>query len=108
MSYEFGNYNRDNDYNRYQLGQQRKAIADAQVAKAKEKVQEKVQIEEVHTEAKSAEALGVYGQAFFGMNTKKVDLGALGLTANDEKLVGKFVTPEQQARIAEDMLKFFS
>ena len=34
--------------------------------------------------------------------------GALGLTANDEKLVGKFVTPEQQARIAEDMLKFFS
>ena len=52
------------------------------------------------------EALGNYGVAFSGMN-KKADVSELGLTAHDELKIGKFVNAEQQARIEQDMLKYF-
>ena len=39
---------------------------------------------------------------------KKPDVSALGLSANDQALIARYVTPEQQARIAEDMLGFFA
>jgi hypothetical protein len=53
------------------------------------------------------EALGFYGVAFSEMG-KKTDVSGLGLSKNDQVLVAKFVTPEQQARIAENMLGFFA
>ena len=107
-NYDFGNFNRDNDYRRYQLGQQRKAAADAQVAKEQEKELKQLIYEPKQTEAHSAEALGVYGQAFFGLKSKKTDVGELGLTAADQALIAKYVTPEQQARISENMLGYFA
>ena len=107
--YDFGNFNRDNDYSRYQFGQQRKAAADARVVKEQEKEIPEVAYQPKQAEAESAMALGVYGQAFLGMNkNKKVDVSAMGLSAADQALIAKYVTPEQQARISKDILEFFN
>ena len=107
-NYDFGNFNRDKDYSLYQIGKQKKAVMDALRAKEKEHAQEAVKaITPKETEAKSADALGAYGKAFLDMN-KKPDLAGLGLSANDQALVAKYITPEQQARITEDILKYFS
>ena len=108
MSYEFGNYNRENDYNLYQIGKAKKAIEDAQTKQVKEKVKEEKPVIEARTaEASSLEALGAYGAAFSGIG-RKADVSRLGLSQNDQALVAKFVTPEQQARIEEDILRFFA
>lgn len=106
--YDFGNFNRDNDYTLYQIGKSRKAVADEQAVKAKEEKQVQNQAYEYKkTDANSLEALGNYGMAFSGLN-KKTDVSALGLSLNDQITVGKYVSPDQQARIAEDMLKYFA
>ena len=105
--YEFGNYNRENDYSLYQIGKQKKAAADAQAAnKAKEAINLKFS-ETKQVEAGSLDALGNYGLALSGLG-KKTDVSALGLSQNDQAIVGRYVTPEQQARISEDMLGFFA
>lgn len=104
--YEFGNYNRENDYSLYQIGKQKKAAAEAQTTK---KPAGNINInfsEAKKVEAGSLDALGNYGLALSGLG-KKTDVSALGLSANDQAIVGRYVNPEQQARISEDMLKFF-
>ena len=109
MSYEFGNYNRENDYSLYQIGKAKKAVEDAQakqVQQEKEKEEQPV-FEARKAEASSLEALGAYGAAFSGIG-RKTDVSRLGLSQNDQALVAKFVTPEQQARIEEDILRFFA
>lgn len=105
-NYELGNINRDKDYSLYQIGRSKKALTDAQAAKVKEEQVQNTYVEQRKTEANSLDALGNYGMAFSGMN-KKTDVSALGLTAHDQVAVGKYVTPEQQARIADDMMKYF-
>lgn len=106
--YDFGNYNRDKDYSLYQIGRSKKAAEDAQTAKTKEQEQVKKQVyEQKRTDANSLEALGNYGLAFSGLNNKKTDVSALGLGVQDQIKIGKYVTPDQQARIAEDMMKYF-
>ena len=106
-NYDFGNFNRDKDYGLYQIGKQKKAAMDSLKAKEKEHAQEVVKIAPKETEAKSADALGAYGKAFLDMN-KKPDLAGLGLSANDQALIAKYITPEQQARISEDILGYFN
>lgn len=107
-NYDFGNFNRDKDYSLYQIGKQKKATMDSLAAKEKEQAKEAVKFTEPkQTEAKSADVLGAYGKAFFDMN-RKPDLAGLGLSANDQALVEKYITPEQQARIAENMLGYFA
>ena len=107
-NYDFGNFNKDKDFSLYQIGRAKKALADSQAAQKaeQEKVQEQV-VEQKKTDANSLEALGNYGIAFSGMN-KKTDLSALGLDLHDQIKVGKYVDAEQQARIEQDMLKYFS
>ena len=107
MSYEFGNYNREKDYSLYQIGRAKKAVADVQAKQNQEKEIKETSFETKKAEANSLEALGAYGAAFSGMG-KKTDVSGLGLSQNDQALVAKFVTPEQQARIAENILGFFA
>ena len=108
MSYEFGNYNRENDYSLYQIGKAKKALEDVQAKQVKEQVKEEKPVIETKTaEASSLDVLGAYGAAFSGIG-KKTDVSRLGLSQNDQALVAKFVTPEQQARIEEDILRFFA
>lgn len=106
-NYDLGNINRDKDYSLYQIGRSKKALADAQAAKTTEDQQVQQQtFEHKKTEANSLDALGNYGMAFSGMN-KKTDVSALGLSAHDQNVVGKYVTPEQQTRISEDIINYF-
>ena len=108
MSYEFGNYNREKDCGLYQIGSARKFAEKAPERKAEEKEQEQQPVfEPKKAEANCLEALGAYGVAFSGMG-KKTDVTGLGLSLNDQAIVAKFVSPEQQARIAENMLGFFA
>lgn len=107
MSYEFGNYKREKDYNLYQIGNAKKAPEEKQAKEVQEKVKEEHPvIEAKKAEASCLEALGAYGAAFSGIG-KKTDVSGLGLSQNDQAIVAKFVTPEQQARIAESMARFF-
>lgn len=106
--YDLGNYNREKDYSLYQIGRSKKIAEDAQTAKTREQEQVKKQVyEQKQTDANSLEALGNYGLAFSGLNNKKTDVSALGLDLHDQITVGKYVNPDQQARIAEDMMKYF-
>lgn len=106
--YDFGNYNRDNDYSLYQIGRSKKAAEDAQTLKTKDQEQAKRQVyEQKRADANSLEALGNYGLAFTGLSDKKTDVSALGLGLHDQIAVGKYVTPDQQDRITEDMMKYF-
>lgn len=108
MSYEFGNYNREKDYSLYQIGRAKKAAADAQAKQVQEKEHKEQQVFETRkAEANSLDALGAYGVAFSGMG-KKADVTGLGLTQNDQAIVAKYVTPEQQARIEESIKGFFA
>ena len=105
-TFDYGNFNRDNDYSRYQLGQQKKTAADALVGKT----QPKININYKGTkqaDAQSLDALGLYGFALSGL-AKKPDVSGLGLSQNDQAIVGKYVNQEQQVRISEDMLGYFS
>ena len=102
-NYDFGNYNRDKDYSLYQLVIQKK-VATEKTVEAKEKVN--INYEMKSADADSLNALGVYGMAFSGLG-KKTDVSGLNLSANDQALVSRYVTPEQQARISEDVLKYF-
>ena len=105
-TFDYGNFNRDNDYSRYQIGQQRKAAADAQVGNAIQKID--INFSKARTtDAKSLDALGAYGFALSGL-AKKPDVTGLGLSAHDQAFVGNYVTSEQQARISEDMLGYFA
>lgn len=63
--------------------------------------------EAVNTEANSLDALSNYGLALSGLG-KKADVSYLGLSPNDQAIVGRYVTQEQQARISEDMLTYFT
>ncbi len=105
-TFDYGNFNRDNDYSRFQLGQQKKTVADSQVGKTQQKIDINFK-EAKQTEAKSLDALGSYGFALSGL-AKKPDLSALALSQNDQAVVGRFVTAEQQARISDDMLSYFA
>ena len=105
-TFDYGNFNRDNDYSRYQLGQQKKTAADAQVGKSQQKIDINFK-EAKQADAKSLDALGAYGFALSGL-AKKPDVSGLGLSQNDQALVGKYVNQEQQARISEDMLGYFA
>ena len=105
-NYDFGNFNRDKDFSLYQIGKQKKAVADAMEAKKKEQAKEVAKFVPKQADAESAEVLGAYGKAFFDMN-RKPDLAGLGLSPNDAALVAKYITPEQQARIEADVLGFF-
>ena len=105
-TFDYGNFNRDNDYSRYLLGQQKKTAADAQVGKSQQKIDINFK-EAKQADAKSLDALGSYGFALSGL-AKKPDVSALGLTAADQALIAKYVTPEQQARISENMLGYFA
>ncbi len=104
--YDFGNFNRDNDYTLYQIGRTKKAMAEAKAAEKKEQVVQEQKFEQKKTDANSLEALGNYGVALSGMN-KKTDVSALGLNLHDQIQVSKYVNAEQQARIEQDMLKYF-
>ena len=105
--YDFGNFNKDKDFSLYQIGKARKALEEKKALERqeKEKLQEQV-IEQKQVDANSLEALGTYGLAFSGMN-KKANVSELGLTQHDELKIGKFVNAEQQARIEQDMLRYF-
>lgn len=61
----------------------------------------------INTEANSLDALGKYGLALSGLG-KKADVSGLGLSQNDQAIVGRYVTQAQQERISEDMLGFFA
>ena len=104
--YEFGNYNRDNDYSLYQIGKQKKAAADTKVAQNAAKERIEINFKTQSFEANSLDALGAYGLAFSGLG-KKPDVSGLGLSQNDQAIVGRYVNPEQQARISEDILRYF-
>ena len=103
--FNYGNFNKDNDFSLYQIGSQKKRISDAQTMKPQEKIE--INFETKKTEAASLDALSNYGLAISGLG-KNPDVTALGLTQNDQAIVGRFVTPEQQARISDDMLAFFA
>ena len=108
MSYEFGNYNREKDYGLCQIGRAMKSAEGVPQKKVEEQEQEQQPVfEPKKAEANCLEALSAYGVAFSGMG-KKTDVTGLGLSHNDQVLIAKFVTPEQQARIAENMLGFFA
>ena len=59
------------------------------------------------TELSSLEAMSNYALGALGVgNGKGVDVSALGLSENDQKLISRYVTPEQQARIESGMLSY--
>ena len=108
MSYDFGNYNREKELGLFQIAKPRKLAEETPKKVEEEKAAEKQPVfEQKKAEANSLELLGAYGAAFTGIG-KKTDVSGLGLTQNDQAIVAKFVTPEQQARIAENMLGFFA
>lgn len=61
-------------------------------------------------DAKSNDALGVYGQALMniGQTGKKNLEFNMALTDDTKAMVGRFVTPEQQARVSENFLAYFA
>lgn len=106
--YDFGNFNRDNDFSLYQIGKSRKALEEQKAVEKRtpETEQQKV-FEQIQVDANSLDVLGSYGAAFSGMNNKKAKVSELGLTAHDQIKIGKFVDANQQARIEQDMLRYF-
>jgi len=108
MTYEFGNYKREKECGMYQISKAKKVDEDTRAKELREKERNEQPVFEARkAEASCLEALGFYGVAFSEMG-KKTDVSGLGLSKNDQVLVAKFVTPEQQARIAENMLGFFA
>jgi len=105
--YDFGNFNRDKDFSLYQIGNLRKKIEEKNVQeKLNEEVSEAV-VQQKKCDANSLDALGNYGVAFSGLNNKKADVSDLGLTAHDQLKIGKYVNANEQARIEQDMMKYF-
>lgn len=108
MTYEFGNYKREKECGMYHISKTKKVDEGARTKELREKERDEQPVFEARkAEASCLEALGFYGVAFSEMG-KKTDVTGLGLSKNDQVLVAKFVTPEQQARIAENMLGFFA
>lgn len=56
----------------------------------------------------STDALGVYGKASFNMGQPKLSFAKeLNVSNNDAAVIGRYVTPEQQARVSDNMLGYF-
>ncbi len=108
-TFDYGNYGKLGEKsNAAELARLRKEAAEAQLAKAPKEIKKEVfKNPELQTaEASSNEALGLYGVAFAGMGNKKVNIADLGLPADVQAMVNKYITPEQEMAIGSDMQKF--
>jgi hypothetical protein len=110
VAFDYGNYGKLGEKsNAAELARLRKEAAEAQAAKAPNEIKKEIKrvAPEMQTaEASSNEALGLYGVAFAGMGNKKVNIVELGLPADVQAMVNKYVTPEQVMAIGSDMQKF--
>lgn len=103
-NYESRSYDRTKDYDLYQIGKEKIAAGDAQSAA---KAQPPLFTFNRRTEVKSTDALGTYGKAFLNMGQKNNPALVLPLTDEAQAMVGRYNTPEQQARVSENMLGYF-
>jgi hypothetical protein len=109
-NYNFGNFNRERDYNLYQIRRSQQGAPEANTDKSQEKnmASEQQVYEQKKTDASSLDALSNYAFALSGLNGKKTDLSALGLSLAEQVKIEKYINPQQQARIEQDMLKYFA
>lgn len=101
-NYESRSYDRSKDYDLYQGGKEKKTTVEAQPAK----ISQPLFSYNKNADVQSTDALGTYGKAFLNMGQRSLNF-ALPLTDEAQAMVGKHITPEQQARVSEDFLNYF-
>ncbi len=101
-TFDYGNYGKRTEGPQYQPKVKNQDLAVAKQAES-EAILKFTGTKE--TELSSLEAMSNYALGSLGVG-KKVDVSALGLSENDQKLISRYVTPEQQARIESGMLSY--